>query len=166
MRRLIVMRHAKSSWSSEATSDHQRPLNERGQRDAPKVAAYLKECGWKPDFILSSDACRTRETCAGMMRGFEDDIPVEFVRGLYLAGYHDLLQEVAVVDDQLRTLLVLGHNPGWEVVVQKLTGEFVQLKTANAALLECDLNEVDWQQALRSRQQWQQIDLVRARELD
>ena len=65
-RRLIIMRHAKSSWTSGALSDHERPLNARGIRDAPRVGAALVKRGWLPQLVLSSDSERTRETFAGM----------------------------------------------------------------------------------------------------
>ena len=157
------MRHAKSSWVTNATSDHERPLNERGRRDAPRVAAHLADLDWQPEFVLSSDACRTRETSETMQAGFTNDVPVEFVRALYLASYGELLQEVAIVDDTVQTLLVLGHNPGWETVVRILTGEPVVLKTANAALLEGEGN--DWQDALRNQTRWRQVEIIRARDL-
>ncbi len=63
-RRLIVMRHAKSSWKHAGLTDHQRPLNKRGRKDAPRVARALIERGWTPRRVLSSDAARTRETWA------------------------------------------------------------------------------------------------------
>ena len=85
-RRLIVMRHAKSSWSSGAQSDHQRPLNDRGRRDAPRVATALVDANWLPDLILSSDAQRTRETYDGMAVSFPGEISVQFLSSFYLAG--------------------------------------------------------------------------------
>ena len=66
-RRLIVMRHAKSSWKSDAETDHLRPLNKRGRDSAPLVAARLVELGWIPEAVYSSDSLRTRETWDGMM---------------------------------------------------------------------------------------------------
>ena len=62
MKRLIVMRHAKSDWGTNAPTDHARPLNKRGQRDAPRVAQRLVELDWLPQYIVSSDSTRTRET--------------------------------------------------------------------------------------------------------
>ncbi len=65
--RLIIMRHAKSDWNSGAASDHARPLNKRGRRDAPRVANRLGELGWQPDYVISSDSRRTRETLELML---------------------------------------------------------------------------------------------------
>ena len=160
-RRLIVMRHAKSSWSSGAATDHARPLNNRGQRDAPRVAKRLTEMGWAPDLILSSDSQRTRETYDAMVAGFENDVPVQFHRSMYHAGLPAIIHEAPGVPDDLNTLMVLGHNPGWEEVVQSLSDEMVILKTANAALLEGTGDT--WLDALAGA--WSLIDVVRAREL-
>ena len=85
-RRLIVMRHAKSSWASGAQSDHQRPLNDRGRCDAPRVATALVDANWLPDLILSSDAQRTRETYDGMAVSFPGEIPVQFLSSFYLSS--------------------------------------------------------------------------------
>jgi phosphohistidine phosphatase SixA len=161
-RRLIVMRHAKSSWASAASTDHARPLNDRGRRDAPHLAALLVKRGWQPQFIVSSDAERTRETADCMHKEWNGDVPVEFLRTLYQAGYAELLQVMDIVPDDVQTLLVLGHNPGWEDVVHALTGESIQLKTATAALLEG--TGPTWADALRLRGQWQAVDVLRARE--
>ncbi len=160
-RRLIVMRHAKSSWSSGAATDHDRPLNSRGQRDAPRVAQRLTEIDWVPDLILSSDSQRTQETYAAMQTGFENEVPAEFHRSMYHAGYEAIIHEAPGVPDDVNTLMVLGHNPGWEEVVQRLSDEMVVLKTANAALLEGQGDA--WPEALAGA--WSLIDIIRAREL-
>ena len=162
-RRLIVMRHAKSSWSDPTATDHERPLNLRGQREAPRVAARLVELQWHPDWVLSSDALRTRETMAGMQTVFRADLPVHYHRSLYHAGLDAVRQEVAEVPDEVQTLMLLGHNPGWEELVFVLCGEDVELKTASAALLD---NQADtWSQALQGRDHWQLRHLLRSREL-
>jgi phosphohistidine phosphatase len=157
------MRHAKSSWASPATTDHDRPLNERGRRDAPLVAARLVQLDWHPDFILSSDAQRTRETAERMGRAWTHEPPEEFTRSLYHAGYEQLVVAVAIVPDDLTTLLVLGHNPGWQELVRMLAGVSVAMKTATAALLRGTGGS--WSDALRQRRQWQLMDLIQPREL-
>ena len=89
-RRLILMRHAKSSWAIDGQEDHQRPLNKRGRRDAPRVAAALAARDWLPDFVVSSDAERTRQTWAEMNSAFSLDCGVRWTRDLYLAALGDL----------------------------------------------------------------------------
>jgi len=162
-RRLIVMRHAKSSWSDPSATDHQRPLNKRGRGDAPKVAARLVQMQWQPEWVLSSDARRTRETMAGMQSSLTADLPVHFSRALYHSGIDAVRQEVGLVPDEVQTLMLLGHNPGWEEVIHVLCGEDVVLKTANAALLEGDGES--WPEALRGHGTWRLRHLLRSRDL-
>lgn len=134
--RLIVMRHAKSSWSSDAPDDHSRPLNGRGRRDAPAIAQAVLDEGWAPDFVLSSTATRTRETWAGMAPVFKAEVPARFSQALYHAGARALWEELSRCPPGARCVLALGHNPGWESVVAALSGEHHSFTTANAALLE------------------------------
>ena len=162
-RRLIVMRHAKSSWSSGASTDHERPLNERGRGDCPRIARRLVELDWQPEFILSSDSQRTRETAAGMSGLWTRPVPVEFVRSLYHAGYDELAEGVSIVPAEVTTLLVLGHNPGWQEVVLMLTGQSVEMKTGTAALLQG--SGESWAEALRARRQWRPEDVLYPRQL-
>ena len=162
-RRLIVMRHAKSSWAEAGMEDHQRPLNERGRRDAPKVAQKLVEIGWQPDTVISSDANRTRETFALMSPEFENQVQAQFHNGLYLAGIKEVVAHVCDVPADIDTVLVLGHNPGWEYVVEHLSGETTTMKTATAALLEFDVD--DWNDAIRCAGSWRLVDVIYPREL-
>src|SRR5262245_38687424 len=110
-RRLMLMRHAKSAWQSQVPSDHARPLNERGRRDAPRVGKRLVELGWVPDHVVGSDSRRTRETWERMQKHFPE-ARVSFTRTLYAAGPTELRTEVARLPADVRTVLVLGHNPG------------------------------------------------------
>ncbi|MBK6580418.1 MAG: histidine phosphatase family protein [Sandaracinaceae bacterium] len=68
MRRLLLTRHAKSDWSTEAPDDHARPLNKRGRRDAPRVGALVQSLGWRPELVLCSSAQRALETLSGLRR--------------------------------------------------------------------------------------------------
>src|SRR5688572_21762822 len=116
-RRLILMRHAKSSWKAEAENDHERPLNKRGKRDAPRIASKLAALDWAPDFLLSSDSQRTRETWKRMESAFERPPHTSFTRRLYLAGIGEVRSELVLVPPDVRTLMLLGHNDGWEEVL-------------------------------------------------
>lgn len=161
MKRLIVMRHAKSSWTSDAPNDHARPLNKRGRRDAPRMGRELSDRGWVPELVLSSDSQRTRETWAGVATEMGDDIDVQFTKDLYHGGsreVRDLCGELVGP----HTVLVLGHNPGWEDVVGYLTGESPTMTTANCALLEAG---GEWADLMKSSA-WQLVDVLRPKELD
>jgi len=160
--RLAVMRHAKSSWTSDAVEDHGRPLAPRGIRDAPRIARRLDELGWSPDEVVCSDAERTRQTWAEMAPHLPVAGQVRFSHRLYLAGVAELRTEVALVDGAARCLLVLGHNPGWEEVVEHLSGEVIQMTTGNVVLLRREA--APWASALDA-DSWALVDILRPREL-
>lgn len=131
---LLVMRHAKSAWSTGAP-DHARPLDARGRRDAPRMARVLEARGWLPDMVLSSSSERTRETLAWMSHALGRDLPYDTSDALYLAGLGDLIRAVAEADEAWTTLMILGHNPGLEELVAHLTGIETPMTTANVARL-------------------------------
>lgn len=163
LRRLIVMRHAKSSWKSEAVEDHDRPLNKRGRRDSPVIAGHLQEIGWAPEVVLSSDSARTTETLHCMIDAFQPRPRVDFLRGLYHGGIHELREAAARVSSEVGTVLALGHNPGWEDAVHWLTAQHVELKTANAALLES--SGQSWRDVLQGEGSWQLLEVIRPKQL-
>lgn len=163
--RLIVMRHAKSSWKSGARTDHARPLNKRGRRDSPRVGAYLHDLGWVPDRIISSDSARTTETFERMAKelGGGRPLAVEFTRDLYHAGTQEVQTALAELGDDVDTAMVLGHNPGWEEVLLWLTGDDLVMKTGCAALLKT--KETNWRAAVTDPECWKIHKMVRPREL-
>ncbi len=162
-RRLIVMRHAKSSWKDPAKTDHERPLNGRGRRDSPRAARRLADLGWIPQMVLSSDSQRTRETAALLEPEWPEETHFAFTHALYHGGIDELVEEAAAVPDDVECLLVLGHNPGWEGAMIWLTGKEVRLTTGNAALLEGQGET--WPAALVERDGWAIRDIVRPKEL-
>ncbi len=162
-RRLIVMRHAKSSWDANVSTDHARPLNKRGQRDAPAIARRLVDLAWQPDLVLSSDAARTRETFALMSTALDRVARVEYFSAFYNDGFAALRATVPEVPEVFGTVLALGHNPCWEEAVHWLSGESIVMTTANCALLECD--EDAWDTTVEHRERWRLVDVVRPKEL-
>ena len=162
-RRLIVMRHAKSSWSTPGQNDHDRPLNKRGRKDAVRVAARLTELGWFPEMAVSSSAARTRETFDLMEPMFDASVDVDFMDGLYHAGIRELRNVLRNLPDDVQTVLALGHNPGWEGVIAWLSGEGLQLTTANAALLTG--TGATWADALAEAESWNLCEIIRPKEL-
>jgi phosphohistidine phosphatase len=160
-RRLMIMRHAKSSWRSQVPTDHERPLNTRGRRDAAQVGKRLAKLGWVPDLVVCSDSRRTRETWERMERRFPET-RARFTRALYAGGPTELRTEVAHLSANVRTVLVLGHNPGWEEAVVELSGREVRITTANVVLLERE--GATWGEALR-RGSWSVAGVVRPKEL-
>ena len=156
LRRLILMRHAKSSWANEGQADHERPLNERGRRDAPRITQALCDLGWAPDWVVASDATRTCQTWERMTEVLDGDTPVRTEPDLYLAGLGALQQSAAAWPSSATTLLALGHNPGWEQAVSHLCGTSRGMTTANAGLLVgCGES---WQEALEGS--WELRDFL------
>ena len=110
MKRLILMRHAKTEPWGEGIDDHGRALTERGIVDAARMATELKAMGWSPDQILVSTARRARETCSEVAKVFEGE-RVRPMESLYLSGVRGLLDAVSE-NDGAETLMLIGHNPG------------------------------------------------------
>jgi phosphohistidine phosphatase len=160
-RRLMLMRHAKSAWKSQVATDHERPLNKRGRRDAPRVGKRLAKLGWVPDHVLGSDSRRTQETWERMQKHFPE-ARVSFTRALYAGGPTELQTKVARLSAGVRTVLVLGHNPGWEEAVKALSGREVRMTTANVVLLEAE--GATWGEALQPGR-WIVAGVIRPKEL-
>lgn len=113
MRQVLLLRHAKSSWDDPALGDFDRPLNNRGRRNARAMAAYLRKSALRPAMVLCSAARRTRETYDIVAPALEG-IPVSFEAELYEAAKHDLLERLRRLDEHLCSVLLIGHNPGLE----------------------------------------------------
>lgn len=144
-RRLILLRHAESSWEHPSLRDHDRPLSKSGKEDAVKVSLKLQQLGWIPELILSSDAARTKETLKIMQEQVQEllDAEVHFVSSFYSIAAMDgqtadHLQKVICKysRDEILTVMCMGHNRGWEEAASMFCGASVELKTCNAALLE------------------------------
>ena len=133
---LILMRHAKSDWGDPSLSDHQRPLNHRGKRDAPRMADWLVKIDMVPDTILSSSSERTRETVGLMTPQWSDDPMISFCEGLYLATPETILSTIrSDAGDALR-LMVVAHNPGIAHLASGLAEEFLEMPTAAIAVFK------------------------------
>lgn len=140
MKILLVLRHGKSSWANAGLADHDRPLNDRGNRDVPRIGRLLLEEGLTPDLIISSTAKRARKTASLVAKNCDYAREVEQSADLYLAGpssYFDVLRNV---DDGFETVLVVGHNPGLEDLVHQMGGEFRRMPTAALAHLEVEID--------------------------
>ncbi|MET9969828.1 histidine phosphatase family protein [Streptomyces sp. NPDC006356] len=122
LRRLVVLRHAKSAWP-DGVADHQRPLGPRGHRDAPVAGRMLAEHDCMPDLALCSTAVRARETWELAAAQWGTPPPVRHDSRLYAADVSELLAVVHEVPAAVRTLLLVGHNPGLEELVLELAGD-------------------------------------------
>lgn len=122
LRRLVVLRHAKSAWPPDV-ADHERPLGPRGRRDAPAAGRALAESDCLPDLALCSTAVRARQTWQLASAQWGTPPPVRHDPRLYAADVPDLLAAVQAVAPEIRTLLLVGHNPGLEELVLALAGD-------------------------------------------
>lgn len=119
MKRLLLLRHAKSAWP-ENVADHDRPLADRGRRDAPRMGAYIAAAGFLPDFALVSSARRTQETWALVAPALAKPCPSRTVTSIYQAEPSAILTAIRQAPAESQTLLVIGHNPGFEDVASLL----------------------------------------------
>ncbi len=113
MKTLTLVRHAKSSWDDTRLPDRERPLNRRGERDAPEMGRRIGGHGIRPSLIISSPALRAWETARIIAR--EINYPIEFLQRenrLYLASLDTLLDTVVAQDEGFNNLMLVGHNPG------------------------------------------------------
>ncbi|MFN7225287.1 MAG: SixA phosphatase family protein [Paracoccaceae bacterium] len=122
MKRLILTRHAKSSWDDPLTPDHDRPLNERGKAAAADLGQWLASRGYIPDLVLCSDALRTRKTWSGIAPALPGTPVLELKPALYHAGPEVMLAVLHKADPD--TVMMIGHNPG--------IAEFASRLVANA----------------------------------
>ena len=152
MKTLLIMRHAKSSWGDSAMPDHERPLNERGHRDAPRMGKLLRREGMVPQAIVASDAARARATAqaAAEASGFEGE--VQYNSLLYGAGPEAYRQVLAQLPEKLDSVMVIGHNPAAEELLEDLTGEDEHFPTAAIAQVELDIAQWgDWDEETEGR---------------
>jgi phosphohistidine phosphatase len=122
MKRLYLLRHAKSSWQQPGTTDFDRPLAPRGIAACKRIRATLRRLAIEPQLVLCSSARRTRETFEGVAKGFAHEPEALFERGLYLASANKILARLAQLDDSTERVMVIGHNPGLERLAQALAG--------------------------------------------
>ena len=142
MKTLLMMRHAKSSWGSGVATDHERPLNKRGQRDAPVMAQLLCDHDFVPKLIVSSDSRRTCETLELMQKVFKrlgHEPTIEIEGSFYHAPAEEWLEKLITLSDQFSSVMFLGHNPGAEELVLHLSQKYHTMPTAAIARFEFDV---------------------------
>lgn len=143
-RRLTLIRHAKSSWAEPGLRDFDRPLNERGERDAPRIGRYLADLGFRPTLFLTSPALRARRTAQVVAR--EIGYPAEFLQrepDLYLADPDRICEVVAREAGTLRDVVVCGHNPGLSELAGRLAGSVLD-ELPTCGVLVVGLRLADW----------------------
>ena len=136
MKTLLLLRHAKSSRKDSDIDDHERPLNKRGKKDAPKMGRLLRDQDLLPDLIVSSSAKRCRKTTEQIIQhsGYRGETRI--CGELYEADASKLREFVSKLDNRLSHVLIIGHNPGLEELLEPLAGAYTPLSTAALAQLE------------------------------
>ena len=143
MKKLFLIRHAKSSWDDTALPDKDRPLANRGRRDAPKMGKRLAKREVKPDLILSSPARRaltTAEIIAKKLDYKVKDIVVD--DRLYASAVHGLLDVIHKLEDNLKRVMLFGHNPELIELAHRLSSEITHMPTC--AVAEFKFNAKSW----------------------
>ena len=148
MRTLLLMRHAKSDWTADFDTDHDRPLNDRGVRSARVMGRVLSEEGEVPDLILTSTAVRARTTAKLAAEAGGWDCEVVLDPRLYGSGA-DAVVQVAAEAPRVDRLMLVGHQPTWSILVSVLTGDQIEMKTATVASIGFDVD--DWAELASAR---------------
>jgi len=144
MKILTIVRHAKSSWKDTSLSDRERPLNRRGERDAPVMGRRIKAHGIRPSLIISSPAVRAWTTAKVVAA--EINYPKEFLQresGLYLASLDQLLDTIMSQDDGFNSLMLFGHNPGLTDLVNHVQPRLTN-NLPTAGVVSVGLQQDDW----------------------
>jgi phosphohistidine phosphatase len=149
MKRLILFRHAKSAWDQPGLDDKDRPLNERGQHDAPRMGAWMATCGYVPDTVLCSTATRTRQTWELAAPAFPQAPKVWYQDLLYLASEDEMLTALRAADGDC--VMMVGHMPGIGTLAADLRrhgplvhGLFAKYPAGTACVIDFDVT--DWTQ--------------------
>jgi len=142
MRILYLLRHAKSSWEDDSVPDFDRPLKKRGRKAAAAVGKKLASEELSDPILISSPAARTRETTAILLQnGLDAD--VNYDERIYNADLQQLLAVIADVDAKRKQVILVGHNPGMEYLLEFLTGSSQRMPTA--ALARISSKKSSWQ---------------------
>lgn len=141
---LILTRHAKSDWGDASLEDHDRPLNARGRRDAPRIARWLKENDLYPEHALCSSALRAKET----LEGIAPDVPTFIMSDLYMASPARLMSVLTAASPDRQILI--AHNPGIASFAEQLVAKapdharFQDFPTASTLVADFDID--DWKE--------------------
>lgn len=139
---LLLMRHAKSSWKDKSLPDIKRPLKKRGEEAAERIGRTLRDTGFVPNLIISSPAKRTRQTAEIVAKTAHYKGEIEYVDSFYMGEPNDFYARLKKLPREADKVMVVGHNPGLEALLQHLDGHVDALPTGALALLKLDLK--DW----------------------
>jgi phosphohistidine phosphatase len=137
-RQLILLRHAKSSWESEAETDFERPLAKRGIKSLKIIGKWLNQHHVSPDLIISSTATRARQTIEPMVDYMDYAArSIQWSDEVYMAGKNELLKIITAADPDINQLMLVGHNPGIEDLLLYLCQDNVELTSGGKVMPTC-----------------------------
>ncbi len=145
MKRLFLLRHAKSDWLAGSGSDHERPLNRRGLAAASTIGRFLSAVEQVPDLVLSSSATRARRTVEVAAEKGAWHCPIRIVESFYEASIKTVLAEVQKTEAPCQALLLAGHEPTWSELAGRLIGQ-AEVRMVTAALARIDFDVDDWRE--------------------
>lgn len=150
-RSITLIRHAKSSWNDSSLTDFERPLNNRGRKDAPRIGQYLANAGIDFDRVLCSEAARARETLRGLRTMLElDDHDIEYHEDLYLSSPATIRTIIAEHAAGKRDIAVIAHNPGLEILARELSGCTIdRMPTCSVVRLSFAADDISWDLVLQ-----------------
>lgn len=137
------MRHAKSSWKDADLTDFDRPLNSRGEADAPRMGALIKAEGLVPDQIVSSSAVRAYSTAELVAAACDYEGEIHQTQALYHAPPGIYYEILANLNNSVDIAMVVGHNPGIEAFLSKLILTWTSMTTANIGHVEIEISNWD-----------------------
>lgn len=143
MKTLLILRHAKSSWKKQDLPDHDRPLNKRGKKDAPRMGKLLKDEDLVPDLIMSSTAVRSKKTAELVAKACKYKGKIVLNHSLYGAEPAAYLEILKGLPDKYMAALVVGHSPSVEEAVELLTGS-LDVIMPTCALAQISLPIQNW----------------------
>ena len=140
MKTLLLLRHAKSSWDNDQLADFDRPLNDRGRGDAARIGKLLNSLDLVPDRIITSAAKRAAATAKRVAEATSFDGDIVLTDELYLADPETYIDLARQTDDNIATLMMVGHNPGIEELVEQLGGRAERMPTAALACIRLSID--------------------------
>jgi phosphohistidine phosphatase len=149
VRTIILLRHAKSSWSDPGLADLDRPLAPRGERASRSIAKYIRRKKIRPALVLCSPSLRTRQTLQAIESSLGKRSAVELVPALYAASERELLDQLQALPESIGSVMLIGHNPGLHDLARMLASRGADLrkleeKFPTGALVTLVVDSTSW----------------------
>ena len=147
MKKLYLIRHAKSDWGFSDTRDFERPISQKGKRDLEVMGALLSLKGIEADMILSSCALRTQETADDIAKSIRYHKPIHYLEELYLTTAEQAIDLLMAQDSSIKNLILVSHNPQIYEVANILLDEHIS-KVPTLGIISIELDIDDWSELL------------------